>query len=177
MRTREEMPERALLGARAVAGRIVGYADRGQILVVWPGQPSPLPAEALWQPVALDWAQCRGLRALLALTDEGRPFLLGLLDPPPAAAWRGEPAVAAYRDEAGGRGAPGAGPGVAPDEAARSAGQPEFLKLESARELILQCGQAKIALRADGRITILGGYILTRSTGPTKIKGGSVQIN
>ena len=168
MRTREEMPAQALLGARAVAGRIVGCTDRGQILVVWPGQPSPLPAEALWQPVALDWAQCRGLRALLALTEEGRPFVLGLLDSPPAAAWRGEPAATASGDEAAGPGAPAA---------ERPTGQPEFLKLESARELILQCGQAKIALRADGRITILGGYILSRSTGPTKIKGGSVQIN
>jgi hypothetical protein len=162
------MPAQSLLGARAVAGRIVGCTDRGQILVVWPGQPSPLPAEALWQPVALDWAQCRGLRALLALSEGGRPFVLGLLDSPPAAAWRNEPAAAVPGDEAAGCGAP------APES---PAGQPEFLKLESARELILQCGQAKIALRADGRITILGGYILTRSTGPTKIKGGSVQIN
>lgn len=173
MRTREEMPAQALLGARAVAGRIIGCTERGQILVVWPGQPSPLPAEALWQPVALDWAQCRGLRALLALTEEGRPFVLGLLDSPPAAAWRSEPAVSASGDEAAGHGAPAA----ERPAAERPAGQPEFLKLESARELILQCGQAKIALRADGRITILGGYILSRSTGPTKIKGGSVQIN
>ena len=32
-------------------------------------------------------------------------------------------------------------------------------------------------LRADGRVMILGGYVLSRSTGVNKIKGGSVQIN
>ena len=55
--------------------------------------------------------------------------------------------------------------------------KPEVLRLESEKELILECGKAKIALRADGRVTILGGYVLSRSKGVNKIKGGSVQIN
>ena len=54
---------------------------------------------------------------------------------------------------------------------------PESLHLKSGEELILECGKAKISLRADGRIVILGGYLVSRSTGVNKIKGGSVQIN
>jgi len=51
------------------------------------------------------------------------------------------------------------------------------LKLTGERELILQCGDASISLRADGRIVIKGGYVLSRSTGVNKVKGASVQIN
>jgi hypothetical protein len=54
---------------------------------------------------------------------------------------------------------------------------PESLHLKSGQELILECGKAKISLRADGKIVILGGYLVSRSTGVNKIKGGSVQIN
>lgn len=54
---------------------------------------------------------------------------------------------------------------------------PKSLHLKSEEELILECGKAKISLRADGRIVILGGYVVSRSTGVNKIKGGSVQIN
>ena len=55
--------------------------------------------------------------------------------------------------------------------------KPDVIHLRSEKELILECGDAKIKLRADGRITILGGYVVSRSSGVNKIKGGSVQIN
>ena len=54
---------------------------------------------------------------------------------------------------------------------------PETLRLESAQEIVIECGRAKIALRADGRIEIRGGHLISRSRGPNKIKGGSVHIN
>ena len=55
--------------------------------------------------------------------------------------------------------------------------KPETLRIESGRELVIECGEAKIALRADGRIEIRGTHIISRSSGPNKIKGGSVFIN
>ena len=58
-----------------------------------------------------------------------------------------------------------------------SAPKPETLRIESGRELVIECGEAKIALRADGRIEIRGTHIISRSSGPNKIKGGSVFIN
>ena len=54
---------------------------------------------------------------------------------------------------------------------------PETLRIESKRELVIECGKSKIALRADGRIEIRGGHLISRSSGPNKIKGGSVHIN
>ena len=54
---------------------------------------------------------------------------------------------------------------------------PDTLRVESRRELVIECGKSKIALRADGRIEIRGGHLISRSSGPNKIKGGSVHIN
>ncbi len=54
---------------------------------------------------------------------------------------------------------------------------PETLHVESKRELVIECGKSKIAMRADGRIEIRGGHLISRSSGPNKVKGGSVHIN
>jgi len=54
---------------------------------------------------------------------------------------------------------------------------PEELRIQSREELIIECGKARIAMRADGRIEIRGGYLISRSSGAIKIKGGSVDIN
>ena len=48
---------------------------------------------------------------------------------------------------------------------------------EGEEEVILRCGKSEISLRADGRISVLGGHIVSRSTGVHRIKGASVQIN
>jgi hypothetical protein len=54
---------------------------------------------------------------------------------------------------------------------------PEELRIQSREELIIECGKARIAMRADGRIEIRGGHLISRSSGAIKIKGGSVDIN
>ena len=47
-----------------------------------------------------------------------------------------------------------------------------------AREQIeLRCGKASIILTRAGKIIIRGAYLLNRSSGANRIKGGSVQIN
>ena len=48
----------------------------------------------------------------------------------------------------------------------------------NAREQIeLRCGKASIILTRAGKIIIRGAYLLNRSSGVNRIKGGSVQIN
>ncbi|MEM9378333.1 MAG: DUF6484 domain-containing protein [Planctomycetota bacterium] len=54
---------------------------------------------------------------------------------------------------------------------------PDVTRMRSGEEMVLECGKAKIALRADGRIEIRGGHLISRSSGPNKIQGGSVHIN
>jgi hypothetical protein len=48
----------------------------------------------------------------------------------------------------------------------------------SAREqLVLRCGRASITLTKAGKVLIEGTYLLSRSSGVNRIKGGSVQLN
>lgn len=53
----------------------------------------------------------------------------------------------------------------------------ERLILEAGREVVLRCGQGSITLTADGRITLRGTQILSRSDGPNRVQGASVQLN
>lgn len=51
------------------------------------------------------------------------------------------------------------------------------VRLTADKEIVLQCGKSSITLTKAGKIIIRGEYLLSRSTGVNKIKGGSVQIN
>ena len=44
-------------------------------------------------------------------------------------------------------------------------------------EIVLECGNASITLRRNGRIIIRGAYVETDSTGTNRIKGAAVRIN
>lgn len=44
-------------------------------------------------------------------------------------------------------------------------------------EIILRCGESSITLNKDGKISIRGKYLLSRSTGVNRIMGGAVNIN
>jgi hypothetical protein len=125
-------------------GRVTGIDDQG-LPIVSTAKGERVAAAVVWMREAPRWADCVGLRVVVAHLeeDDSRPLVLGLLDAPPGAAAR----------------------------------VPETLKVESRRELVIECGKSKIALRADGRIEIRGGHLISRSSGPNKIKGGTVHIN
>ena len=53
----------------------------------------------------------------------------------------------------------------------------EKLVLEARKEVTLRCGKASIHLTADGRVTIRGTQVLSRSDGPNRVQGASVQLN
>lgn len=53
----------------------------------------------------------------------------------------------------------------------------ERITLAAEKEIVLRCGQASITLTRAGKVLIRGAYVLTRSSGVNRIKGGSVQIN
>jgi len=59
----------------------------------------------------------------------------------------------------------------------RIQGNTDALCISAARELTLQCGKASITLTAAGKLLLRGAYLLSRSSGVNRIKGGSVQIN
>jgi hypothetical protein len=51
------------------------------------------------------------------------------------------------------------------------------VEIAAEREITLTCGKASITLTPSGSIVLRGSYILSRSTGPNRIKGGSIQLN
>jgi hypothetical protein len=53
----------------------------------------------------------------------------------------------------------------------------EKVSLIAQKEIVLRCGKASITLTSAGKILICGEYVLSRSSGVNRIRGGSVQIN
>ena len=48
---------------------------------------------------------------------------------------------------------------------------------DAKEEIVLRCGKASITLTKAGKVLIRGAYLLNRSSGVNRIKGGSVQVN
>ena len=48
---------------------------------------------------------------------------------------------------------------------------------DAKEEIVLRCGKASITLTKAGKVLIRGAYVLNRSSGTNRIKGGSVQLN
>ena len=53
----------------------------------------------------------------------------------------------------------------------------ERLIVNAREQLVLRCGKASITLTKAGKVLIEGSYVLSRSTGVNRVKGGSVQLN
>jgi hypothetical protein len=53
----------------------------------------------------------------------------------------------------------------------------ERVVLTAKKEIVLRCGKASITLTRAGKVLIRGAYLLSRSSGVNRVKGGSVQIN
>lgn len=51
------------------------------------------------------------------------------------------------------------------------------LIVSAKEQMVLRCGKASITLTKAGKVLIEGSYVLSRSTGVNRIKGGSVQLN
>jgi hypothetical protein len=143
-----------------VIGRIVGYQDRGMPLVDFRANPTDAPLEA--RSIVTLGAKDVGRDA--ALTFEGgdpqKPIVMGLIQHPEGQ----HPEL----------------PGVI------SSGSPNPMEMQvdgerivftAEREIVLKCGKASITLTRAGKVLIRGAYLLSRSSGVNRIKGGSVQIN
>lgn len=53
----------------------------------------------------------------------------------------------------------------------------ETVTFDAKKEIVLRCGKSSITLTRAGKVLIRGAYLLHRSSGVNRIKGGSVQIN
>jgi len=53
----------------------------------------------------------------------------------------------------------------------------ERMLVVAKEQLVLRCGKASITLTKAGKVLIQGSYVLSRSSGVNRIKGGSIQLN
>lgn len=53
----------------------------------------------------------------------------------------------------------------------------ERMIVSAKEQLVLRCGKASITLTKAGKVLIKGSYVLSRSSGANRIKGGSIQLN
>lgn len=133
-------------------GTLTGFDELGYPLVALSGE-NPLPARSI---LALDQSHVGRQVVLASAIGHRQPIVMGILQEPGA--------VTPPTPDA-------ALPGISPDL------DGETLLLTAKREVVLRCGKASITLTRAGKILLRGTYLLSRSSGVNRIKGGSVQIN
>ena len=141
-----------------VVGRLRGFDADGRPLVDYPGCAQPDGVAALSAAAVAMEAVGREVALLFADGDPARPFIVGLLHAP-----NGVAEVIAEEGE------------EAPKPAVEMDG--ERLVFTAEREIVLKCGKASLTLTRAGKVLLRGAYLLSRSSGVNRIKGGSVQIN
>lgn len=133
--------------AGAIIARLVGISDDGSILIQFPAATVPTLARTTIELSSSDV----GSEVVVAFEagDERRPIILGRLQ---SAA-------------------------QAPTQKMKLSADGQSLLLEADQEIVLRCGRSSITLTRAGKVLIRGAYLLSRSSGVNRIKGGSVQIN
>jgi hypothetical protein len=140
-----------------VIGTIVRLAESGAPEVEFPANPSAAPVTALTT-AAIHASQVGRQAALVFVEgDPLRPLIVGLIH---------HPAAEPQTREA---------PAIPGEIEARLDGGRVVLTAE--REIELRCGKSSLVLTRAGKVLIRGAYLLSRSSGVNRIKGGSVQIN
>lgn len=145
----------------ATVGRIAASPD-GQVMVEFDGD-GPRAARILSGTDLDELArpESRGREVLLVFQDGNQelPVVVGLLDGP-----AGE-ALSLLRQRPD------------PKRARHAVVDGDRVKIVADKEIVLECGEGSITIRKDGKIVVKGTHLLTRSTGPHRIKGAHVEIN
>jgi len=135
-------------------GVLIGLKDDGRIpLVTYPGQPI---AAAIVARATLDLHGSHVGREVALMFENGDPhfpIILGCF--PPKQGWPLADRPSEVEVDADG----------------------ERLMVTAKEQLVLRCGGASITLTKAGKILMKGTYVSSRSSGLSRISGGSVQIN
>lgn len=136
-----------------VRGVIIGLSESGEPLIDFCANPASKPIAAATT-VEIEQADI-GREAVLAFEDgdPGRPIILGLVK-----------AILNSNSRTQRR----------PIEVSADG---QSLTISAAKEVVLRCGDASITLTRAGKVIIRGTYLLSRATGPNRIKGASIHLN
>src|SRR5262245_65968266 len=147
-----------------VMGEIVSVDAEGRAQVRLPGSAAPVLARSTLDAAARAGDsddELVGERVLLWLEDgdPSRPVIVGLVRERVGP----EPAVAELKLD----------PGTERDVLVDG----RRVVFDGKHEIVLRCGKSTIQLLRDGRVLIRGTHLVSRSTGPNKIKGSSINLN
>ena len=137
-----------------VIGELIGMTDEGRVpLVLYPGQRSTV---ALRARTVLDLHGAHIGRSVVLMFEGGNPLhpiIMGVLQE--GDGWPLDQRPHQVEVDVDG----------------------ERMIVNAKEQLVLRCGKASITLTKAGKVLIKGSYVLSRSSGVNRIKGGSVQLN
>jgi len=136
-----------------VIGVFLSINDAGELLVAFPGNPleTAIPARSTAQLSVDDLGQEVAL--LFEGGDPHQPLIIGKIQ---------HAASEKFLQD---------------DEQTTAEFDGEHIVLSAKQAITLKCGKASVTLTKAGKIILRGTYVLSRSSGVNRIKGGSVQIN
>lgn len=149
-------------GDGVVIGHFLGWNEQGLPQIALPGQSSAVAAASIARLAAED-VGCE-VALLFQQGNKYQPVIMGKILEPQAAPPAEQSELSGQFAEA-----------ELSDVQAESDG--ERLVLEAKKEIVLKCGKSSITLTRAGKVLIRGAFVLSRSSGVNRIKGGSVQIN
>ena len=145
-------PQQLLPGV--MVGEVLAIVDESRMPLVRFDGPQGQVCEKARSTIDLHGAHIgRGVVLVFEQGDARRPIVIGLLHD--GADWPADERPAQVQVDADG----------------------ERLLVSAKQQLVLRCGKASITLTKAGKVLIEGSYLLSRSTGVNRIKGGSVQLN
>jgi len=142
-----------------VIGKLTAFTDTGELLVQYAGNPLGAPHRARSLAVLDADAIGRQVALLFEGGDAARPVVLGVIQDPTQSALAGR---AAFPSQ---------------PSALEVDVDGERLEIRAKREISICVGKASITLTHEGKVLIRGEYLLSRSSGPNRIRGGSVELN
>ncbi len=151
----------------SLGGWLVGADDSGGLLVDFPGNTAGPVLARLAAPVEAERLQAaisRRQQVVLLFEggDPGLPFIMGLVQEPCPT-----PLVDALLE---------AQAQVASRSQLEAQVDGRRVLIEGKDEIVLQCGEASITLRRNGKIIVKGTHVESRALGIHRIKGASVEI-
>ncbi len=144
------VPEQKISGV--VIGVLLGFSDNNNPLVVFPGNRSETGITANTTSTLSSDDVGKKMALLFEGGDPGCPIIIGRIQHPEEIVQPKK--IKATVDLDG-----------------------ERLEFNAKKEIVFRCGKASITLTKAGKIILRGTYLLSRSSGANRIKGGSVQIN